>query len=80
MSQPDMQPAARISPFCASLRSKKYYFLERPPQEAADLLDGSNRCWCIRTMQAVGPDGEQVDPAGCGAGRSCFERWGSSLS
>lgn len=73
MSQPT---ATRISPFCAALRSKKFYFLERPPQVPADLLDASNHCWCLHTMQALGPDGEQADPQGCTAGRACFEAWG----
>jgi len=77
MTEPKTPTPVRISPFCAALRSKKYYFLEKPPQTPADILDGSNRCWCLRTMQAMGPDGEQVEPEGCNESRPCFERWGA---
>ena len=76
MSQPASPPSAPVSPFCAALRSKNFYFLESAPRSAQELLDGSNRCWCLRTMQAMGPDGEQVDPQGCQAGRTCFEPLG----
>jgi len=61
------------SPFCVHLRSKKSYFLRRPPAEEADLRDGSDHCWCLKTMLVLGPDGSPVEPAGCRAGRACFE-------
>jgi hypothetical protein len=66
-------PAVRSSPFCVHLWSKKAFFLKAPPMAERDLLDGSGHCWCRRTMQAVGPDGEVVDPAECRAGRACFQ-------
>lgn len=61
------------SPFCIHLRSKKSYFLRVPPAEEKDLLDGSGHCWCLKTMLVLGPDGGPVEPAGCRAGRPCFE-------
>jgi hypothetical protein len=61
------------SPFCRELRSKKYYFLQQMPTEEAHLLDGSNYCWCRRTMQVIGPDGQQVRPSECAAGRACYK-------
>jgi hypothetical protein len=61
------------SPFCRHLRSKKSYFLRRPPETEADLLDGSGHCWCLRTMIVLGPDGRPVEPAECRSGRPCFE-------
>lgn len=64
---------ARVSPLCSQIRSKKTYFLDGPPMEAADVLDASGHCWCRRTQQALGPDGEIVHPDDCRAGRSCFQ-------
>ena len=72
-SDPSTAPAMRASPFCVHLASKKAYFLRAPPLEDADLLDGSGHCWCRKTMQALGPDGEVADPAECRSGRACFE-------
>ena len=66
-------PALNLSPFCVHIQSKKTYFLRGPPMQVSDILDGSNHCWCRRTMQVLGPDGEVVDPEECRAGRSCFE-------
>lgn len=63
----------RVSPICAHLRSKKTFFLDGPPMDSAEVLDASGHCWCRRTQQAVGPDGEVVDPEDCRAGRSCFQ-------
>ena len=65
-----------ISPFCRDIRSKKTNFLDAPAQTEDDILDGSGRVWCRRTMQSVGPDGELVDPADCRRGRACFEGFG----
>lgn len=74
-TEPTTEPAAGgmvNSPFCREIRSKKYYFLQEMPTETHHLRDGSNYCWCQRTMQAVGPDGEMVRPEDCKAGRSCY--------
>lgn len=64
---------ALFSPFCRELRTKRYYFLDGMATEESQLLDGSNRCWCGRTMQAYGPDGEMVYTADCKPGRSCYK-------
>jgi hypothetical protein len=72
--------ASAISPFCARLRSKKFYFLRTPPREVSDILDGSGRCWCQRTMDALGPDGRPVDPEDCQNGRRCYESFGADPS
>ncbi len=71
-TEPLRQPAFQVSPYCAELQSKKLFFLGRPPREESDILDASQSCWCRRTMQARGPDGEVVDPVDCRAGRACF--------
>jgi hypothetical protein len=60
------------SPFCASLRSKKFFMGATLPTEAADYLDGSNHCWCRETQQAIGPDGGMAQPEHCVAGRACY--------
>jgi hypothetical protein len=60
------------SPYCRELRSKKYYFLPGVPTVEKDLLDGSNHCWCRHTSQAIGPDGELVQPVDCSPSRKCY--------
>jgi hypothetical protein len=67
-----MDEQLSISPFCAHLASKKSFFLGRPARDEEELLDGSQACWCARTMSALGPDRRAVDPDDCRAGRSCF--------
>ena len=61
------------SPYCRQIRSKKYYFLQEMPTREEDLLDSTRACWCQKTMQAVGPDGEMVHPSECAPGRSCYQ-------
>lgn len=60
------------TPFCGSLRSKKFFMMDRVATEAADYLDASNHCWCRLTQQVVGPDGGRVNPNRCVPGRSCY--------
>lgn len=60
------------APFCTDLCSKKLVFRTHPPRTAEDVLDASNHCWCRRTQQVLGPDGEHVSPDDCRAGRGCF--------
>ena len=64
----------RVSPFCARLRTKKYYLSDNPALDEDELLDASCDAWCAKTMHRFGPDGERVDPADCQAERKCFER------
>ncbi len=66
----------RLSPYCADLRTKKSYFLSAPAMSEEELLDGSGRVWCRRTMQSVGPDGELVLPDACCRSRACFTGFG----
>lgn len=69
--------AGLATPLCADLRSKKYYFLDRPARTAADLLDASNDCWCARTGMRMGPDDQVVDASDCVSGRACYRRAGA---
>ena len=62
------------TPFCGSLRTKKFYFLEGPAHTEDELLDASNDCWCKETQQRIGPDGEPVDAEDCTAGRTCYRK------
>lgn len=61
-----------LNRYCLHLQSKKTFFLRGPARQESDILDASQHCWCRKTMQAVGPDGEIVDPEDCQAGRACF--------
>lgn len=67
-----MTDKLKISPFCVHLTAKKSAFATRPALTEAELLDGSQACWCAATMMAIGPDRERVDPDDCRAGRTCF--------
>ena len=69
---PTVEPRMN-SPFCRDIRSKKFYFLQEMPTEIHHLRDASNHCWCRRTVQAFGPDGELVRPEDCNAGRDCYK-------
>jgi hypothetical protein len=60
------------SPFCGSLRSKKFFMMDVLATEAAQYLDSSNHCWCRETQQVIGPDGGRVRPERCVPGRSCY--------
>ena len=60
------------SPFCGSLRSKKFFMRDTLPAVAADYLDASNHCWCRVTQQVIGPDGSPADPDSCITGRTCY--------
>ena len=60
------------SPFCGSLRSKKFFMLDSLATEAEQYLDASNHCWCRETQQVMGPDNGQVHPSRCVPGRTCY--------
>ena len=79
MAQPNdttQETAEAIKPlqsaFCSELRSKKFYFLQEMPTQPEHLLDATGHCWCLKTMQAIGPDGERAHPDGCTADRECY--------
>ena len=57
------------SPFCGSLRSKKYFMLDRLATSADEYLDAANHVWCCETQEVIGPDNRRVDPERCGPGR-----------
>ena len=61
-----------LSPFCASLCSKKVLLSRGLPMTEADVLDGSNWIWCARTHQILGPDREVASAGSCRKGRGCF--------
>jgi hypothetical protein len=66
------ESASVETPFCGSLRSKKFFMMDALATEAAHYLDSSNHCWCRETQQVVGPDGSRVQPQRCVPGRSCY--------
>ena len=63
---------ASQTPFCGSLRSKKFFMLDAVATEPSQYLDASNHCWCRETQGVIGPDGGRATPARCGPGRSCY--------
>ena len=62
-----------VTPFCGSLRSKKFFKLDVIATTADDYIDASNHCWCRETQQVIGLDGGLVNPEGCVPGRSCYK-------
>lgn len=66
------EPETVLSPFCGSLRSKKYFMMDRFATESADYLDASNHCWCRETQMVIGPDGGRVHPESCRPERQCY--------
>lgn len=60
------------TPFCGSLRSKKFFMMDTLATDAAQYLDTSDHCWCRVTQQVIGPDGGRVRPDRCVPGRSCY--------
>lgn len=75
MSQTEEKNSSDVlqSPLCRELRSKKYFYLESLPLSGKDILGPDNHCWCRRTMQVVGPDGDKVRPEGCAPSRECYQ-------
>jgi hypothetical protein len=68
-------PTANIpqTPFCADLRSKKFYMLDVIPTKAEQYIDASGHCWCFKTDIVLGPDGSHALPEKCVPGRSCYK-------
>ena len=60
------------SPFCGSLRSKKFFLLDRLASSADDYLDAANHVWCRETQEVIGPDNRRVEPNACGPDRACY--------
>jgi hypothetical protein len=60
------------SPFCGSLRSKKFFMLDRLATSADEYLDSANHVWCCETQEVIGPDNHRVAPDSCGPGRACY--------
>ena len=65
-------PEPVLSPFCGSLRSKKFFLLDRLAANADDYLDAANHVWCCETQEVIGPDNARVEPDRCGPGRACY--------
>jgi hypothetical protein len=71
-SEPPVEPVPVQSPFCGSLRSKKFFMLDRLATSAADYIDSANHVWCCETQEVIGPDNKRVNPDNCVPGRSCY--------
>ena len=60
------------SPFCGSLRSKKFFIVSGLATDASQYLDSTEHCWCRETQLVIGPDGSRAHPARCVPGRACY--------
>ena len=70
--EPNTKTASIESPYCRSLRSKKFFMLDRLASSADDYLDAANHVWCSKTQEVIGPDNKRVTPDTCTPGRSCY--------
>ena len=66
------ESGAPESPFCGSLRSKKFFMTGGLATDASHYLDSTEHCWCRETQLVVGPDGNRATPSRCTPGRSCY--------
>lgn len=71
-AEPVVAPELLQSSFCGSLRSKKFFLLDRLAASADDYLDAANHVWCCETQEVIGPDNGRVDPGACAPGRACY--------
>jgi hypothetical protein len=60
------------SPFCGSLRSKKFFMTNGLAADESDYLDSTEHCWCRETQLVFGPDGGRAHPSRCVPGRTCY--------
>jgi hypothetical protein len=68
----NISPEPIQSAFCGSLRSKKFFMMDKLATTAEDYLDSANHCWCKETQEVIGPDNQRVHPDNCIPGRSCY--------
>ena len=54
-----------LSAFCGSLRSKKFFMLDRMATSADEYVDAANHVWCCETQEVIGPDNQRVEPNKC---------------
>ena len=67
-------PTVTGSAPCKRLRSKGM-FIDAPADPNVP-ASGDGFCWCMHTMNCLGPDGRVADAVRCGPGRTCYEpRW-----
>lgn len=66
--QPEMEMKNPLIP-CKYLRNKEMY--HQSDGLAEDGFD-SGTCWCTKTQESFGPDGEAADARECGPGRGCY--------
>ena len=64
---------AVASTVCRFLRSKGMYIDAEPDPTVPSGGDGP--CWCIHTMNCLGPDGQVVDRENCLTGRTCYKQY-----
>jgi hypothetical protein len=66
-------PARRLGAHvCPDLRTKTMYLNEEARGDADDSFGGrSHAFWCLKTMEAVGPDDRPIGPTLCGRDRAC---------
>ncbi len=62
-----------VTKVCRQLRSKGMYIHSEPDPTVPSGGDGY--CWCIHTMNCLGPDGQVVDRDSCLPGRACYREY-----
>jgi hypothetical protein len=57
---------------CRHLRSKNIYM--DLPFHPSGMESSGTPCWCFRTQQVFGPDGETASERKCNPDRLCYEK------
>lgn len=61
--------SASLQQPCRHLRSNDMYY---DSGRQNDRESNSGACWCLKTHEAFGPDGEPATKSECCAGRACY--------
>ena len=55
---------------CCELRSKGMYINAGLPED--QYVSGDGHFWCLRTMESIGPDSQEIGRKECSPGRGCY--------
>ncbi len=65
-------PRERLFDPCGFIRWKGMFIDVQPDPNATELKE--HICWCVKTQNCLGPDGEVVAEDTCSPYRSCYQQ------
>jgi hypothetical protein len=69
---PEIVPNAGVTHEPCRLLRSKWMFIQVEPDPSIPHSD-SGICWCVHTLNCLGPDGGIVTREDCKPGRTCYE-------